>query len=101
MPAPSPTLETKRLILRPPIAADLELERFGYRVDAESPGCTGCSFVADHFDGVLPHLNGHGVTLVTESIAPLEQLRAYARRMDWTFPWVCESCTTPTYKAYE
>jgi predicted dithiol-disulfide oxidoreductase (DUF899 family) len=61
---------------------------FGYRVDDENPGCTGCSFVADHFDGVLPHLNGHGVTLVTESIAPLEQLQAYAARMDWRFPWV-------------
>ena len=61
---------------------------FGYRVDDQNPGCTGCSFVADHFDGVLPHLNGHGVTLVAESIAPLDQLHAYAARMDWTFPWV-------------
>ena len=61
---------------------------FGYRVDEQSPGCTGCSFVADHFDGVLPHLNGHGVTLVSESIAPLDRLQAYAARMGWTFPWV-------------
>ncbi len=61
---------------------------FGYRVDEQNPGCTGCSFAADHFDGVLPHLNGHDVTLVSESIAPLEQLQAYAARMDWTFPWV-------------
>jgi predicted dithiol-disulfide oxidoreductase (DUF899 family) len=36
---------------------------FGYRVDEQNPGCTGCSFVADHFDGVRPHLNGHDVTL--------------------------------------
>jgi predicted dithiol-disulfide oxidoreductase (DUF899 family) len=61
---------------------------FGYRVDEQNPGCTGCSFVADHFDGALPHLNGHGVTLVSESIAPLDELRAYAARMRWTFPWV-------------
>jgi predicted dithiol-disulfide oxidoreductase (DUF899 family) len=60
----------------------------GFRVDEQNPGCTGCSFVADHFDGVRPHLNGHGVTLVSESIAPLEQLQAYAARMNWTFPWV-------------
>lgn len=33
------------------------------RVDEQNPGCTGCSFVADHFDGVIPHLNGHDVTL--------------------------------------
>jgi predicted dithiol-disulfide oxidoreductase (DUF899 family) len=61
---------------------------FGFRVDDQNPGCTGCSFVADHFDGVVPHLNGHGVTLVAESIAPVEQLQAYAGRMEWTFPWV-------------
>jgi predicted dithiol-disulfide oxidoreductase (DUF899 family) len=61
---------------------------FGFRVDEQNPGCTGCSFVADHFDGVVRHLNGHGVTLVAESIAPLEQLQAYADRMEWTFPWV-------------
>jgi predicted dithiol-disulfide oxidoreductase (DUF899 family) len=61
---------------------------FGYRVDDENPGCTGCSFVADHFDGILAHLNGHDVTLVSESIAPLDELRAYKERMGWTFPWV-------------
>ena len=61
---------------------------FGYRVDEQNPGCTGCSLVADHFDGVRPHLNGHDVTLVAESIAPLEELIAYERRMGWSFPWV-------------
>jgi predicted dithiol-disulfide oxidoreductase (DUF899 family) len=63
---------------------------FGYgdRVDEQNPGCVGCSFVADHFDGVLPHLNGHDVTLVAESIAPLDELRQYKQRMGWRFPWV-------------
>ena len=61
---------------------------FGYRVDERNPGCTGCSFAADHFDGVIPHLNGHDVTLVAESIAPLEDLRPYKERMGWRFPWV-------------
>jgi predicted dithiol-disulfide oxidoreductase (DUF899 family) len=42
---------------------------FGFRVEERNPGCTGCSFVADHFDGAIPHLNGHDVTLVAESIA--------------------------------
>jgi predicted dithiol-disulfide oxidoreductase (DUF899 family) len=60
----------------------------GYRVDEDNPGCTGCSFVADHFDSVIPHLNGHDVTLVAESIAPLEELRSYKERMGWRFPWV-------------
>jgi predicted dithiol-disulfide oxidoreductase (DUF899 family) len=61
---------------------------FGFRVDEQNPGCTGCSFVADHFDGVIPHLNGHDVTLVAESIAPLEELHRYQQRMGWRFPWV-------------
>ena len=61
---------------------------FGLRVDEQNPGCTGCSFVADHFDGAAPHLNGHDVALVAESIAPLEELHPYKERMGWRFPWV-------------
>ena len=61
---------------------------FGFRVDEQNPGCTGCSFVADDFDGAVPHLNGHDVTLVAESIAPLEELHPYKERMGWRFPWV-------------
>jgi predicted dithiol-disulfide oxidoreductase (DUF899 family) len=63
---------------------------FGYgdRVDEQNPGCVGCSFVADHFDSVVPHLNGHDVTLVAESIAPVDELRPYKERMGWRFPWV-------------
>jgi len=51
-------------------------------------GCEGCSFMADHFDGTLPHLNHHDVTLVAMSRAPLTKIQAYKRRMGWRFPWV-------------
>lgn len=51
-------------------------------------GCEGCSFMADHFDGTLPHLNHHDVTLVAVSRAPLAKIQAYRRRMGWKFPWV-------------
>src|SRR5919197_6419859 len=61
---------------------------FGYRVDEQNPGCTGCSFVADHFDASIPHLNGHDVTLVAESLAPLDELRPYKERMGWRVPGV-------------
>jgi predicted dithiol-disulfide oxidoreductase (DUF899 family) len=61
---------------------------FGYNVDEQNPGCTGCSFVVDHFDAAIPHLNGHDVTLVAESLAPLDELRPYKERMGWRFPWV-------------
>lgn len=50
-------------------------------------GCEGCSFMADHFDGTLPHLNHHDVTLVAVSRAPLAKIQAYKRRMGWRFPW--------------
>jgi predicted dithiol-disulfide oxidoreductase (DUF899 family) len=61
---------------------------FGYNVDEQNPGCTGCSFVADHFDAAIPHLNGHDVSLVAESLAPPDELRPYRERMGWRFPWV-------------
>jgi predicted dithiol-disulfide oxidoreductase (DUF899 family) len=51
-------------------------------------GCTGCSFLADHLDGALPHLEHHDVTLTAVSRAPLEKISAYKRRMGWRFPWV-------------
>jgi len=51
-------------------------------------GCPGCSFLADHLDGTLPHLNHHDVTLVAVSRAPLVKIQAYQRRMGWRFPWV-------------
>src|ERR687892_1906594 len=54
---------------------------YGYRLTDERRGCTGCSLIADHFDAVIPHLNGRDVTLVCESIAPLEELQDYKRQM--------------------
>jgi predicted dithiol-disulfide oxidoreductase (DUF899 family) len=61
---------------------------FGARLTDERQGCTGCSLVADHFDGALPHLNGHDVTLVCASLAPLPELQDYKRQMGWQFPWI-------------
>ena len=51
-------------------------------------GCPGCSFLADHLDGALPHLNHHDVTLTAVSRAPLGEIESYRRRMGWRFPWV-------------
>jgi len=51
-------------------------------------GCPGCSFLVDHIDGALPHLNHHDVTLTAVSRAPLAEVEAYKTRMDWRFPWV-------------
>jgi predicted dithiol-disulfide oxidoreductase (DUF899 family) len=51
-------------------------------------GCRGCSFVSDHLDGALPHLEHHDVTLTAVSRAPLAEIESYKRRMGWRFPWV-------------
>jgi len=51
-------------------------------------GCPGCSFLADHLDGALPHLEHHDVTLTAVSRAPLDKIAAYQKRMGWRFPWV-------------
>ena len=51
-------------------------------------GCPVCSSNADAVNGVVPHLNARDVTMVYVSLAPLEKLQTYKRRMGWSFPWV-------------
>jgi predicted dithiol-disulfide oxidoreductase (DUF899 family) len=51
-------------------------------------GCPGCSFVCDHLDGSIIHLANRDVTLVVVSRAPLDQIRAFQKRMGWKFKWV-------------
>jgi predicted dithiol-disulfide oxidoreductase (DUF899 family) len=51
-------------------------------------GCPGCSFLSDHLDGALPHLEHHDVTQTAVSRAPLPEIEAYKKRMGWHFPWV-------------
>ncbi len=67
--------------------SQLIIYHFMFGPDWEA-GCSGCSFLADHLDGTLPHLNHHDVTLVCVSRAPLDKIAAYKRRMGWRFPWV-------------
>jgi predicted dithiol-disulfide oxidoreductase (DUF899 family) len=50
-------------------------------------GCPINSSIADSVNGLVPHLNGNDVTMLFVSQAPLEELRAYKRRMGWSFPW--------------
>jgi predicted dithiol-disulfide oxidoreductase (DUF899 family) len=60
---------------------------FMYAPDWEI-GCRGCSFWADNFNGIVPHLNARNVSLIAVSRAPLQKLQAQARRFGWTFKWV-------------
>ena len=51
-------------------------------------GCRGCSFWADSYNGIIPHLNQRDVSLAAISRAPLAKLQAFAARMGWDFRWV-------------
>jgi len=51
-------------------------------------GCPSCSYLADHFDGAIPHLAQRDVSFVVVSRAPLAEIEAYKKRMGWKFKWV-------------
>jgi predicted dithiol-disulfide oxidoreductase (DUF899 family) len=51
-------------------------------------GCPGCSFVSDHVDGALVHLNARDVAYTAVSRATLPEITAFKKRMGWHFPWV-------------
>ena len=55
--------------------------------------CSGCSMLADGL-GDLAHLHARDVSLVLVSIAPLDQLLAFRRRMGWTIPWYSSAGST-------
>lgn len=73
--------------------SQLIVMHFMYGSDWEE-GCPSCSFWADSYNGTLDHLAARDTTFVAASIAPLDQLMAYRRRMGWTFPWVSTAGTT-------
>jgi predicted dithiol-disulfide oxidoreductase (DUF899 family) len=51
-------------------------------------GCPSCSFVADTFDGILPHIEQRDTTLVAISRATIAEINAFKQRMGWHFKWV-------------
>lgn len=53
-----------------------------------SQGCKSCSFIADHYNGIVIHLGHRDISFVTVSKAPIEKIQKFRDRMSWTFPWV-------------
>ncbi|HEY2323648.1 MAG TPA: thioredoxin family protein [Thermoanaerobaculia bacterium] len=51
-------------------------------------GCPHCSFWADNFNEIIPHLNQRDAAMVAISRAPREKLDAFEKRMGWTFQWL-------------
>ncbi len=50
--------------------------------------CKSCSFWADGFERMIPHLAARDTTMVAISRAPLPKLAAFKQRMGWTFDWL-------------
>ena len=50
--------------------------------------CKSCSFWADGFDRMAPHLAARDTTMIAISLAPVAKLDAFKKRMGWTFDWV-------------
>ena len=54
----------------------------------QKEGCVGCSFEVDHIEGALVHLEHHDVSYAAVARAPLAEIEAFKKRMDWHFRWV-------------
>lgn len=51
-------------------------------------GCSSCSYMNDHMNGAVPHLNARDVTYMCVSRTSLEKIKAFKERMGWQFDWV-------------
>ena len=65
----------------------LIVQHFMFAPDWEKP-CKSCSFWADGFNGIVPHLAARDTAFVAVSRAAVDKLGVTKRRMGWTFPWV-------------
>jgi predicted dithiol-disulfide oxidoreductase (DUF899 family) len=60
-------------------------------------GCPSCSFLADAFDAINPHLSQRDTTFVVASRATLPEIEAFKKRMGWKFKWVSSNGTDFNY----
>jgi predicted dithiol-disulfide oxidoreductase (DUF899 family) len=64
-------------------------------------GCAICSFWADAYDAMRPHLAARSVALACVSRAPLATLDAFRKRMGWRIPWYSSAGSIQlTYACY-
>lgn len=57
-------------------------------------GCPSCSYLGDHFDGSLVHLNARDIAFAAVSRAPMPQIASFKQRMGWRFPWVSSNANS-------
>jgi predicted dithiol-disulfide oxidoreductase (DUF899 family) len=72
--------------------SQLVVQHFMFAPDWKE-GCKSCSFWADGFERMIPHLAARDTTLVAISRAPQQKLDAFKARMGWTFDWFSSANT--------
>lgn len=60
-------------------------------------GCKSCSFVAEHFGGVLVRLPAYDTSFAAISRAPITKIERYKKQMGWDFPWLSSFGTDFNY----
>ena len=63
----------------------------------DETGCPHCSFWADHFDAMLPHLGQRDVSFIVISRAPRAKIIPFQKRMGWTFKWLSSGTNSFNY----
>ena len=70
--------------------SQLLIYHFMYGPDWQAP-CKSCSYMADHFDAMMPHLQARDVSMAVISKADIDTLMAFKQRMGWQFDWLSSS----------
>ena len=60
-------------------------------------GCKNCSFIADGFDAILPHLAARDTAFAVISRGPVAKLDAFKARMGWHFRWLSSGTSDFNY----
>jgi predicted dithiol-disulfide oxidoreductase (DUF899 family) len=53
--------------------------------------CPGCTLEVAHVDGLLEYFEHHDMAYVAVARAPIDEIEAVRRRMNWKFKWVSSS----------
>ncbi len=67
--------------------SQLILQHFMFGVGWEA-GCPICSFWADGYDRMVPHLNQRDISFAVISRGEIDRLQGYRARMGWNFHWL-------------
>ena len=76
--------------------SQLVIYHFMYAPDWDA-GCTSCSFWADNFNLIAPHLRARDIAFAAISRAPIQTLEGYRKRMGWSFRWLSSAGTDFNY----